>query len=281
MKPFDIVLNPRTEAFISAFVEKPRQSILFVGEKGFGKSYIVNYILNLFSARKEDIHTVLPNESSAISVDEIRKLKSFLKLKTNDVKTKRFILINNADAMTEEAQNALLKMLEEPPENCIFLMSTSNKSKLLETILSRVDVHELSKPSIPQLSEYIVNHGGKEAELKRIIAVSNGLPALAICISSGKDTEYMSQIDSAKSFLTGSVENRLRQIEVVLKDKQKTIEFLDALMVIVKASINNQISTGNLVGKWESRARLVMKTQILIKANVSTKLALTDLSISL
>lgn len=281
MKQFDILLHPRTKSFIETFISNPRQSILFVAEKGFGKSYIMEYVVHLFNARGENILNVMPSETSSISIDEIRKIKDFLKLKTNEKGVKRFVLIHDADSMTEEAQNAVLKILEEPPQDCIFLLSTSKVSGLLATILSRTEVHELSKPPLERLLEYVRQLGINEQDEAKTIAISNGLPALAVCITNGSSTDFLASIDAAKKFMTSTVFERLQKVDELSKDRPKSLLFLEALNTIVKAGMNHQIIAGQKVAQWESRAHQIMKTRKLIESNVSTKLSLTDLAISI
>jgi len=71
-----------------------------------------------------------------IKISSIRDIKKFLSFSYEDVKY-RIILVSQAHLMNEEAQNALLKNLEEPPEGVIFILCTSAPEKLRETIRSR------------------------------------------------------------------------------------------------------------------------------------------------
>ncbi|MBK7630003.1 MAG: hypothetical protein IPJ23_04750 [Ignavibacteriales bacterium] len=71
-----------------------------------------------------------------IKISSIRDIKKFLSFSYDDVKY-RIILLSQAHLMNEEAQNALLKNLEEPPEGVIFILCTSAPEKLRETIRSR------------------------------------------------------------------------------------------------------------------------------------------------
>lgn len=74
--------------------------------------------------------------SSSISIEEVRKLKHELSLYPTRAKY-RVVLILSADRFTEEAANAFLKILEEPPERSIFILTTSRLYKLAPTIRSR------------------------------------------------------------------------------------------------------------------------------------------------
>jgi DNA polymerase III subunit delta' len=75
-------------------------------------------------------------KANFIKISSIRDIKKFLSFSYEDIKY-RVILVSQAHLMNEEAQNALLKSLEEPPEGVIFILSTSAPEKLRETIRSR------------------------------------------------------------------------------------------------------------------------------------------------
>ena len=77
----------------------------------------------------------IPNANN-IKINSIREIKNFLSYNFNDVKF-RVVLIEDAHLMSDESQNALLKSLEEPPENFIFILTTSKPESLFETIKSR------------------------------------------------------------------------------------------------------------------------------------------------
>jgi DNA polymerase-3 subunit delta' len=81
-------------------------------------------------------HKISIPKANLIKINSIRDIKKFLSMNYDETGY-RFILISDAHLMNEEAQNALLKNLEEPPENVIFFLTTSMISKLRSTIISR------------------------------------------------------------------------------------------------------------------------------------------------
>ncbi len=105
-------------------------SYLFAGPEMIGKK---TYAIELAqeAAGQHDIMIV-----DSPSIDAIRDVKQFLSL-TPFAGTAKVALIDNADRLTEEAQNALLKMLEEPNRSSICILVTSRPDSLLPTILSR------------------------------------------------------------------------------------------------------------------------------------------------
>lgn len=73
---------------------------------------------------------------NSIPVNQIRNLEFWCRIKSED--GKKTIIIENADRMLDSVRNALLKILEEPPADCIFILLTSKRNAIMETILSRV-----------------------------------------------------------------------------------------------------------------------------------------------
>lgn len=82
-------------------------------------------------------------KSDAFTVDSVREIRSNAFIVPNEANAKVYIL-KNGQNMNEQAQNAILKILEEPPSYVYFIILTTQKSKMLETVLSRVSVYSLA-----------------------------------------------------------------------------------------------------------------------------------------
>lgn len=91
---------------------------------------------NIRLLSENPFHKIYIDGANNIKISSIRDIKKFLTLDFNEA-TYRFIIILDAHLMNDEAQNAFLKSLEEPPEGIIFVLITSQKDLLLETIRSR------------------------------------------------------------------------------------------------------------------------------------------------
>lgn len=146
---------------------------LFVGKDGIGKKKVaLEFAKNVLCLETQsgvacnkcdaclkfnsnpDLKLLMP-EKGVIKVDEVRKFTSELFLLPTVSKRKVFI-IDDADSMNEQAQNALLKVLEEPPLYATLILITSNKEKLLRTIKSRVaeiSFDALSKDELKMILE--------------------------------------------------------------------------------------------------------------------------------
>jgi DNA polymerase III subunit gamma/tau len=107
-------------------------------------------------------------------IDEIRDLRDKVNLAPTQGRMKVYI-IDEVHMLTTEAFNALLKMLEEPPEHVVFVLATTEKHKVLPTIISRCQSFDFRRPGISTLSEKlreISEAEGIEAEPAALTAIA-------------------------------------------------------------------------------------------------------------
>lgn len=112
---------------------------------------ILELIYSEVNKKKENpYYRINIENANTIKINSIRDINKFINLEYSDI-NKRVVIIVNAHLMNDEAQNALLKNLEEPPMGVIFILLTSEKNKLLPTIISRcweIDFDPLSPAEI-------------------------------------------------------------------------------------------------------------------------------------
>lgn len=89
----------------------------------------------------------------SVPVNQIRNLSSWARMKS--VEGKNTVIIENADRMLESVRNALLKILEEPPEGTGFILTTSRKNSVMPTILSRLRIYSFEKRSLSAETEVV------------------------------------------------------------------------------------------------------------------------------
>lgn len=89
----------------------------------------------------------------SIPIAQIRNVSNWARLKSID--GKKTIIIENADRMLESVRNALLKILEEPPADTMFILTTSRRNAVMPTILSRVRTYGFTERSLGQQQEVI------------------------------------------------------------------------------------------------------------------------------
>ncbi len=171
-----IVGNNRIKEFLKSAIEANNvsHSYMFVGKSGIGKKLIArefarnimclnhgNCISNdiicsscikFDASSNPDYMEIVPDERT-LKIDKIRKMQEKIAEKPI-VSNKKVYIIDDADTMTEESQNCLLKTLEEPPEYAVIILIVSNENKMLPTIKSRcvsIKFDVLSKLEIQEL----------------------------------------------------------------------------------------------------------------------------------
>lgn len=208
------ILELHNENWISLQARRPRlpHALLLIGQKGLGKYALAREFAasllcenvapdghacgqcmacNWFAqgnhpdfrllqpdALGEDVETEEGKKkpSQQITIDQIRNLDEFL-----GVGSHRgglcIVLVNPAEAMNRNAANSILKILEEPPANILFLLVSSEPSRLLPTIRSRCQAVPISVPPTDVATRALVAAGISDAE--RWLALSGGSPRFA------------------------------------------------------------------------------------------------------
>ncbi len=109
------------------------------------------------SGNHPDIRVVAP-EGLSIKIDQIREIKRETGYRPRRAGGYRVVIVRDAERMTPEAQNSLLRLLEEPPPNTVFLLTTTNPSGLLPTVRSRcqfVRVRAEGSRATPESREFV------------------------------------------------------------------------------------------------------------------------------
>ncbi len=148
------------------------------------------------------------SKSRKILIEDIRGIEPFLSLRAEEGATK-FIVILEADRMMEEAANAFLKTLEEPPPQTLIILITEQPSRLLTTILSRCVRVPLHEPgNALQLSE---------AQLAFLPAVAAALPLV------GSDVAALALRADFQALLAERKEQITRRLTAAIKAEAKAI----------------------------------------------------------
>jgi len=124
-----------------------------------------------------DCHFVCPEENKAsISIDNIRKLKNDCLYKTSQKGKGKVGIIYPAELMQRPAATSLLKFLEEPPDETLLILIAESIYGLPETIISRVQIHNIKKPSFKETDGWLNNE--KKEDWQEIISLLGSRPLL-------------------------------------------------------------------------------------------------------
>ena len=128
-----------------------------------------------------DVRYLVPKSSTDfIGIHQVKELKSEVYLKPYEGKN-RVVIIDQIHRLTKEASNSLLKILEEPPENVIFILLTNKFKSVLTTIVSRCRIFQLKPASRNAISLHLKNNFSLNHEMtNEISAISEGRIGWAI-----------------------------------------------------------------------------------------------------
>ena len=127
---------------------------------------------DIFEDKCPDVITISRDDKTSLGVEAARKLKSTLLAVPNNLEIKVYI-IEDADTMTLQAQNALLLTLEEPPKNVFFLILCENSRMLLETIRSRAATLRTLPLTDREIASYLLGEKAAKPEKSVIDAARN------------------------------------------------------------------------------------------------------------
>lgn len=247
------IINQSSEKLLIAITNRLPQSLLISGQSGVGLTTISLYIAELL---KVNPIIILPEkdekidiEKGVISVDIMRRLYNETRTKTAG---SRIIIIDYAERMTHQAQNAFLKLLEEPGKDVHFILVSNSVSKLLPTIISRTENLDIRPISTDQSDQLIGQHGVSDITKKsQLLFMADGLPAELIRLISNED--YFNKrsliVRDARELLRGSAYQKLLTANNYKDDRASALNLLlDAAKILNKSiTANPQIDTINKI----------------------------------
>ncbi len=187
-----------------------------------------------------DIQLFAPEDKKkALSVDQVRKIKTDAFVKSH-MDGKKVFIIDKADLLSDNSQNALLKTIEEPPQDILFILICESTAKLLPTVISRCAVFSLFPPEENEALEYLRNNTKKSDEeiIKALRITHNNIGKTLTML--GKRKSEKSQL--AEKFLNGVLEldsavNLMLLLKPLEKDRVRVSEFISELKLITAAKI--------------------------------------------
>ena len=226
---------------------------IFFGSSMVGKRTAALHFANLLEYGKfedsgvlQDALQIGPDEKGTLGIDAVRQLKSFLWQRPNASKY-RVAIVDGGELMTDEAQNALLKIAEEPPQSSLLILITNDVEGLLPTISSRLQKIYFS--SVPE--KVITNWLTKELKLADKAAAdlakrSFGKPGFASATL--RDKDFQEILKSADNLLKLSQEKRRDFVKKLLDDDEFDFaKLLDALIVQIASQ---GINTNETIARW-------------------------------
>jgi replication-associated recombination protein RarA len=278
----DLLLHTQTREALEKVLSSRPHAIMITGNPGSGKSHIALKLAGELLGMPAEKHAYFLNLEPAgksFTIDQVRELKGHMRLKTTgNSYIRRVVLLNDVHTMTVEAQNALLKLLEEPPEDTVLILTAVPEQSLKPTIYSRVQKIQIRPISKEQAKKAL----GSTAE--RLYDLSGGdVGLLTSLIKEDKQHSLVSAIADAKKLLTDTPFERLTKVDELAKDKDSLKTILAAMKRIARVAIKAALLKNNSKNarRWTRILECTHQTEIALHANVNPKLALSELFLSI
>ena len=287
-----LLLHPKTKKQAEFFLKKPVSPLLILGQGGSGKRKLAfligTAVLDLGSEKNLSdypyfFHAKKPANKQEISIDTVREITRFVKLKTpGNQGTRRLILIEDAQYLSLEAQNALLKILEEPNDDSLFLLTAPSELSLLPTIISRCRHIWAYQVTLEQAGDFYTGKFGSK-KLESAWSLSQGSSGLLQALLE-EDTHPLRQvIEQAKLFLSQPRNERILTLDALAKRKDDLRFFLEALTKILAA-----LHRGSVNQSRPSQAQRLLEDRKLVQSsiealdkNANSKLVCISLALNL
>ncbi len=238
------LINPASDLVLSLMLRDMPQALLLTGPTGIGLATVAKYLASQIGTLS---FVVLPEKDEkvdldrgVISVDSIRRLYT----QTRSIQTgKSVIIIDFAERMATNAQNAFLKLLEEPSEGIHFILATHTPSRLLPTITSRAQSVEL-KPVLKKQTEQLLDDLNVSDIKKRLqlIYMATGLPAELTRLATDESyfTDRSSIMRDARDLLQATTYRKLVIANKYHKNRENALILIDYVSSILKHSISDK-----------------------------------------
>jgi DNA polymerase-3 subunit delta' len=183
---------------------------MLCGPRGIGKATMAYKIAKMVYGNVGDFFIIdlphniddrgnIKSDAKLISVNTVRNMIEKMQMSSMSGKW-RVVLIDAVDELTVAAENAVLKLLEEPPQQTLFLLVTHQLSNVLPTVRSRARVEKMHPLTMSQLRELCVKFMGDTEISSDILKLSNGsFGKIANLKSSGGDLIYEELLDILKN----------------------------------------------------------------------------------
>jgi DNA polymerase III delta prime subunit len=214
---------------LDALTADPPHALLLVGPTGLGKYTIARHIAQQLTTAAH-ISVIAPDEKGTLAIEAVRELYKLTRSRQSE---RQVVIIDHAEAMGIEAQNAFLKLLEEPRAGVTFILTAPTNDSLLPTITSRVQSITLQRVSQAALQSFALQQTKKlnQQELAQLLFVADGRPAIVAQLLHDPQAfaHHKELMQQAKKLITASPYERLSSLATVAKSREDATELLEAM----------------------------------------------------
>ena len=266
-------------------------SYMFIGPDGIGKSIFAQDFAEMimclqqsneekscgnckscieFETKNNPDFLQIDSDGKVIKIEQIRNLQEKV-IEKPIISSKKVYIINDADLMTKEAQNCLLKTLEEPPEYVVIILIVTNESNILPTIKSRCMKIGFNKIDKDSFVKYLKANSSTIELNDNILTMCDGSIGKWIKIKD-KLENYFKIENIISQIQTLDKLEILKNSEILYKGKEDIMEYLEFINVIL---YNSFLKNKNQ--KYINSVELVEKTRKNLLANSNYDMSIDNL----
>ncbi len=274
----NIIGNKKNKEILEKAIEinKTSHSYIFCGTEGIGKKLIAKELAKKILCLKEKANDcdcksciefdsdnnpdfqLIESVDGKIKIEQIRQMQRKVAEKPI-ISNNKVYIIDDADTMTTEAQNCLLKTLEEPPEYITIILICTNEGNLLSTIKSRCTRIQFEPIKDEEIKEYVKTKLPNEQISEKLIELAQGSIGKAIKLNERKDI-YENIENILVSMQCRDLIDIVQMSEVIYKSKEEIKSILEYINVLLM-----KLSKQNI--KYINCVQIVEETKRRIKAN--------------
>lgn len=269
-------------------------SYLFIGTDGIGKKLIAKEFAKMllceahdqkkekycneckscieFDTNNNPDFFLIEPDGNSIKIEQIREMQRKI-IEEPIISKKKVYIIDDSDKMTKEAQNALLKTLEEPPKFVVIILIGSNENNFLTTIKSRCNIIKFKNIPDEEIQKYLKEkYEIKNLETSMIRAFGGSIGKAEVLRE--KQELYQAVYNSIDKIERLDLIDMLKQADIIYKSQEDKFEILEYINVVLfeKSKMNLQYLNG---------IEIVEKTKERLKANSNYNMCIDNMLFSL
>ena len=251
---------------------KVSHSYMFIGDKGIGKyQFAKEFAKGILCLNEEkpcgscksciefnnnnnpDYKYIGLEDESSIKIEAIRKMQEKVQ-ELPIVSSKKVYIIDDSEYMTKEAQNCLLKTIEEPPEFVTVILITSNENKILNTIKSRCLKIYFSNINNNELKQFLMDKYKINNISENMLRAYNGSIGKALKIH--ENEALYKQIEEVFNNIENyNIITAIKNLEVLYKAKENINELLDYINVLLIYKAKDNVKYVDYIKEVENTKR--------------------------
>ena len=265
---------------------KLSHSYLFIGTQGIGKKMIATEFAKMilclddnkycnhckscieFDTNNNPDFVLISPDGNNIKIEQIRDIQKRIQEKPI-ISEKKVYIIDNADLMTTEAQNCLLKTLEEPPEFAVIILIGSNSNTFLPTIKSRCTIMNFNKISDEEMTKYLREKCDVKNIDQNMLYMYQGSIGKALELKE-KQEEYRNRENIIKNINRYDLIDFINNAEILYKSKEEINDILDYINVILLNKAKDEYLYTNCI-------QIVENTKKRLKQNANYDMSIDNM----